>query len=114
MPRAVGNQGNWFARIENAGRYPEINGRDLPCIWDHWYNSRTKKYNDPEYAPTKSKTIAVVEALQSGRFAIMRRKKPGDSQTWEAAGYVAVFEVENVRCEEALTFDVIRRVCHLD
>ena len=110
----MGNQGNWFARIEHASKFPELVGRELPCIWDYWYDGKGK-YVDAQYAPTKKKTQAVVTALKNHGLAIMRRRRSSsDPDLWESAGYIGVFEVTNVECGEALTFDVVRRACDLD
>jgi hypothetical protein len=111
--KARGNQGNWFAEV-TAPSIPEVHGKSLPCIWDFWYNGRTKSYSDDQYAITKKKTQAVVQALQDGKLAIMRKRKLGDSDVWESAGYIGIFEVANVKCGSALTFDVVRRICSLD
>jgi hypothetical protein len=110
--KARGNQGNWFAEVSAPG-LPEVHGKSLPCIWDYWYDGKGK-YSDDGYAPTKAKTQPVVEALKAGKLAIMRKRKLGDPEDWSADGYIAIFEVANVECNDALTFDVVRRVCNLD
>ncbi|MBW8783641.1 MAG: hypothetical protein JF593_03220 [Novosphingobium sp.] len=110
--KATGNQGNWFAEI-NSPWLPEVHGKSLPCIWDYWYDGKGK-YRDDGYAPTKTKTQRVVQALRDGKLAIMRKRKKGDPDEWSADGYVAIFEVANVECGDALTFDIVRRVCDLD
>jgi hypothetical protein len=110
--KATGYQGNWFAKI-SAPQLPDVHGKSLPCIWDFWYDGKGK-YRDSQYAPARKKTQAVVDALKEGSLAVMRRRKKGDPNVWEADGYIAIFEVTNVECDDALTFDVVKRVCDLD
>ena len=109
---ARGNQGNWFAEV-TAPRHPEVDGRSLPCIWDHWW--RGGRYLDPGYAPSNPKAQKVVDALTAEGFAVMRkRRKNTDADVWQADGYVAIFEVANVKFGTSLQFDIVRRVCDLD
>ena len=111
--KARGNQGNWFAVVE-APRVPEIHGKSLPCIWDFWVLSPGNRYSDPEYAPSKSKTKKVVEALREDGLAVMRRrKKPYGEGAWQSEGYIAVYRVQNVVLGDALTFDIVERICEL-
>ncbi|WP_157075055.1 hypothetical protein [Erythrobacter sp. AP23] len=109
--KAKGNQGSWFAEVE-APRHPEVDGKSLPCIWDYWVHGGTK-YVDPGYAAGNSKAQKVVEALRRDGFAVMRKRGKDEGKAWRSAGYIAVFEVANVEFDEALTFDIVRRVCEL-
>ena len=111
--RAKGNQGNWFAEV-TAPRHPEIDGRSFPCIWDYWWVKGSKSYRDTGYDPTNLRWRPVVQALQIHGLAIMRKRKPPfEEDHWESGGYIAVFRVENVNCDTALTFDIVERICDL-
>jgi hypothetical protein len=111
MPRAIGNQGNWFARVD-APRYPEIHKKNLPCVWDYWW-SPPNEYCDRGYKPEKPNFAKLVEGLRSEGFAILRRRRK-NSDLWEADGYIAVYEISDVRTDDHLTFKFVRRVCNLD
>ncbi|WP_157726819.1 hypothetical protein [Qipengyuania flava] len=115
MPcHAHGHQGSWFADV-TARRHPEVDGRSLPCIWDFWWKKGTTRYVDPGYAPGNPKAEKVVEALKSDGFAIMRKRRMTTANdVWEADGYIAIFEVANVKFGDKLEFDIVRRVCDLD
>ncbi len=111
--RARGNQGNWFAEV-TAPRHPEVHGKSLPCIWDYWWQGKSR-YIDPGYAPGNPKAEKVVEALKSEGFAVMRkRRKTDDPDKWEADGYIGVFKVSDVEFGESLEFDIVERICDLD
>jgi hypothetical protein len=112
MPRAIGNQGNWFARVDAPG-HPEIHNKSLPCVWDYWW-SPPAEYRDEGYEPDNPHFIRLVEGLRSEGFAILRKRKDGDPNIWEANGYVAVFEVSDVKTDDHLMFKFVRRVCNLD
>ena len=112
MARAIGNQGNWFTRVE-APRYPEVNNKSLPCVWDYWW-SPPSEYRDEGYRADDPRFVRLVEGLRDEGFAILRKRKKGDPDTWEADGYVAVFEISDVKTDNYLSFKFVRRVCNLD
>ena len=112
MPRAIGNQGNWFAKVD-ASRYPEVHGKSLPCVWDYWWSPPTE-YRDRGYRPQDANFVKLVEGLRTEGFAILRKRRKSDPDTWEADGYVAVYEIGDVKTDDHLTFKFVRRVCDLD
>lgn len=112
MPRAVGNQGNWFAKV-NAPRHPAIHGKSLPCVWDYWW-CPPNGYRDEGYQADNPQFIKLVDGLRKQGFAILRKRKKEDPAVWEAAGYVAVYEISDVNTDQHLTFTFVRRVCDLD
>ena len=112
MCRAIGNQGNWFARIE-AKRHPEIDGKNLPCVWDFFLKGGNRYDSDFDLSGKKFQELG--QALVELQFAVLRRRDMTlGSDEWRSAGYIAVFEIANVVVGERLTFDVVRRVCDLN
>jgi hypothetical protein len=112
MARAVGNQGNWFARVE-APYHPEVHGKNLPCVWDYWWFA-PNGYRDKGYKAEDARFIALVDGLRRERFAILRKRKASEPHVWEANGYVAIYEISDVETESDLAFKFVRRVCDLD
>ncbi len=112
MARAVGNQGNWFARVQ-APQHPEIDGKTLRCVWDYWWSPPTE-YRDTGYDPDNPRFISLVEGLRSEGYAILRKRKKSEPHAFEADGYVAVFQISDVETGDDLKFRFVRRVCELD
>jgi hypothetical protein len=99
MAGAVRNQGNWFARVD-APRRPAVHNKSLPYLWDYWW-SPPNEYRDEGYQPGNPHFIRLVEGLRSEGFAILRKRKDCGPNVWEANGYVAVFEVSDVKTDES-------------
>ena len=112
--RARGNQGNWFARV-TAPNHPEIDGRDLPCIWDYW--SDGGRYRDKGYKPEMGRFQSLVAGLQDTGYAIMRRRaETDDPNEWRANGYIAIFSIADVESDaenNELRFRFVDRICDL-
>ena len=104
--KAVGNQGNWFAKV----------GEDsFPCVWDFWAVTKNGKlyYNDTGIynAP---KVDHYVEALRNKKTAILRKRKLGDDAIWESAGYIAMYEIDEIEYDqEGLRFRFVNRIQEL-
>ncbi|NJC05900.1 hypothetical protein GGQ97_001693 [Sphingomonas kaistensis] len=113
MARAIGNQGNWFARIE-APEFPELDGRSLPCVWDFWWTGKDR-FSDRGFNADRVAFQALVDGLERERLAILRKRKkgtPGD--VWQADGYVAVYEIADIEAGENLNFRFVKRICNLE
>ena len=112
MVRAVGNQGNWFARIEHASRYSEIDGKSFPCI----FATHLKKtgYCDDGYEAGVAQWDSIVKALRDDHIAILTRHRVDDDGTWHRDGYMRVVRVKNVdTADGTLRLDVVQNICHL-
>ena len=109
--KAKGNLGNWFAKV-SAPRHPEINGLELPCIWDFWADGR--HYCDKGFDGSATKFKQLVEGLKSTGHAVMRKRdmKLGHD-VWKHESYIAVFKIKNVEAGDELTFDFVERICDL-
>ena len=109
---AIGNQGNWFARIE-APKHPEIDGKDLPCIWDYFAIGGNRY--DSDFDLSKPKFQALAQGIKDTGHVVMRKRDMETSDDeFRSAGYVAVFKVANVKIGERLTFDFVERICDLN
>ena len=82
-------------------------------MWDYWW-SPPNEYRDRGYAPEDPNFVRLVEGLRNEGFAILRKRRKGDPDVWQADGYVAVYEISDVNTDEHLTFRFVRRVCDLD
>ncbi|WP_371431669.1 hypothetical protein [Novosphingobium sp.] len=113
MPRAVGQQGSWFAVIENANRYPDIDGKRLPCLHQYWWSS-PRDYHDKGAAADDDEWKNVSDALAASGYAILTSSDTS-SMPWRRIGYIAVFAVENVVLGvDGLRLRFTKRICDLD
>ncbi len=111
--RARGNLGNWFAKI-TAPNHPEIDGKDLPCIWDFWKDG--DQYRDQGFNAQLGKFASLVDGLTKEGFAVLRKRKKGtDPDVFEADGYIGIYRIADVETNNNnLRLRFVHRVCYLD
>lgn len=110
MPRAVGRQGSWFARIEQAESLPEIQGKELPCLWTV-HQRFGSLYHDGAFETGQRQWDELLDGLLKRGHAIIRSPKPN---TWVHHRYVCVRKVSNVKLDGGLKVELGNRVCELD
>ena len=70
---------------------------------------------EQEVLPTFAGRVLAFDLDTSRAYAdLMARARAEGKAIGKADGYIAVFEVANVRHDHVLSFDIIRRVCDLD
>jgi hypothetical protein len=101
--KAKGKHGSWFATTSR--------GETLPCVhkyWaDHWPN-----YLDPGVTPGARKADEYIAAIKSGKRVILCDDNvSSDESEFKRAGYIAMYEVDNVEADErGMRFTFVRRL----
>lgn len=104
--KATGQRGSWFA---------EVGGEQLPCVHQYW--SRSGKYDDPYVSENTPPWPEFLHAISTGKKVILTKDiDQGDGKLpFKREGYIAVFEVENVKIEDGhLRFAFSKRLADLE
>ena len=89
--KPIGRRGSWFATYR---------GRSFPCVHAHW--RRGDQYHDPHEITDHREWAVFVRAIRTGRKVIETVDAVPDDVvfgTWERKGYVALWEVDDIRVE---------------
>jgi hypothetical protein len=105
--KASGERGSWFATV---------NGKQLPCVHEHWWQPATRGYLDPGAKPGQRIWDEYIDALKREKRAILTKDKVSkDEKSFERIGYTALFEIDQVEVTAAgLQFIFVKRIAELE
>jgi len=98
--KAIGHRGSWFA---------DVGGESLPCVHRYWW--KNGEYHDPNFHSLDGQWSKLIDALKSkGRAILTNDDTPDKGNSFTRTGYIAVYEIEDVRIEDGLRFRFVRKI----
>ena len=110
----IGGLGIETLKAPRTPRFPavaQIGDEDIPCAWER--RLKGYHYHDPEAKADQDKWKKYVEAIKRDGKVALTRERTDENGKWHRDGYIAVFEVKNVTCDNGLEFDLGNKVAKL-